>query len=127
MSNSEKRNWLLTYDIRDPRRLGRVHRFLKHHALPVQYSVFVTRCTQRRLDAILQGIADRIDATCDDVRAYYLPDRCQVWSVGAQHLPDGIFLPAEGLGRLLHALTREAAEFSVNSVCSGDEEVQARD
>lgn len=127
MSLSEQRIWLVAYDIRDPRRLGRVHRFLKRHALPVQYSIFVIRCTQRQLDAILEGIAARIDASCDDVRAYYLPDRCRVWSVGVQHLPEGIFLPAEGLGRLLHGLTPEVAEISVNVVLVGDEEVQASD
>ena len=41
MSYTERRNWLVAYDIASPRRLARVHRYLKRHAIPVQYSVFV--------------------------------------------------------------------------------------
>jgi CRISPR-associated protein Cas2 len=122
MSFSEKRSWLVCYDIRDPRRLGRVHRYLKRHALPVQYSAFVTRSTQYGLDEMLAGIAARIDPRCDDVRAYHLPDRCEVWTVGAQHLPVGIVLPAKGLVRLLNRLTPEDVEVSVADTVADEEE-----
>ena len=67
MSYSERRNWLIAY-IADPLRLGRVHRFLKRHAIPVQYSVFVFQGNQTTLDRILAGIVERIDTEADDVR-----------------------------------------------------------
>lgn len=105
MSHSERRNWLVAYDIADPRRLQRVHAYLKRHAIPVQYSVFVLRDDARALNTVLRGIAERIDENEDDVRAYHLPARCEVTALGRQYLPEGILLPVEGLDRLLHELT----------------------
>ena len=107
MSYSLIRNWLIAYDIADPRRLRKVHRFLKQHAIPVQYSAFVFRGNQMQLDRILSGIAARIKVTSDDVRAYHLPSRCEVAALGIQHLPVGIVLPSEGLGSLLNALDHD--------------------
>src|SRR2546425_11381608 len=60
MSHTEQRNWLIAYDIADPRRLARVHRYLKRHAIPVQYSVFVLHGNQIMLEGILSSIAERI-------------------------------------------------------------------
>ncbi len=108
MSHSEQRSWLVAYDVTDPRRLGRVHRFLKRHAIPVQYSVFVTRCDERKLEVILGGVEERINPKEDDIRAYHIPDRCEVSMLGAQHFPDGIMLPAVGISKLLHNLTARA-------------------
>lgn len=108
MSFSEQRSWLVAYDVADPCRLRRVQRYLKRCAIPVQYSVFVAHCDERRLDVILQEIAARIDPTQDDVRAYHLPHACEVVVLGSQYLPDGIMLPAEGVARLLHELTGDS-------------------
>lgn len=105
MSHTEQRNWLIAYDIADPRRLGKVHRYLKSQAIPVQYSVFVFQGSQLALQRVLNGVAQRIAADQDDVRAYYLPDRCQVRTLGSQHLPEGVVLAARGLDRLLQELT----------------------
>jgi len=105
MSFSEMRSWLVAYDVANPRRLGKVHRYLKRFAIPVQYSVFVTRCNEHRLRRIFEGIAARIDSNQDDIRAYHLPDRCEIAVLGLQYLPEGVVLPAEGLATLLHELT----------------------
>ena len=107
MSYSANRNWLIAYDITDPRRLGRVHRYLKSHAIPVQYSVFVFRGNHGDLQEVLGGIAERIEPSVDDVRAYHLPDRCEVAMLGRQDLPEGIVLPGPGLERLLRVLTAD--------------------
>ena len=108
MSYSLIRNWLIAYDIADPRRLRKVHSFLKQHAIPVQYSAFVLRGNQMQLDRVLSGIAARIKVTSDDVRAYHLPNRCEIAALGIQHLPEGILLPSHGLSRLLNALDQDA-------------------
>lgn len=105
MSHTAQRNWLIAYDIADPRRLSKVHRYLKRHAIPVQYSVFVFRGNQLDLECVLGGIAERIKVNVDDVRAYHLPTRCEVAMLGIQHFPEGIVLPSHGLDRLLRALT----------------------
>jgi len=119
MSHSEKRNWLVAYDIADPRRLVRVHRYLKAHAIPVQYSIFVLQGNQMTLNRVLGGIAERIAPDEDDVRAYHLPNRCEVAMLGTQQLPDGVVLGAHGLDRLLRELTtnddRPIVEWMVDS------------
>jgi len=53
VSFSEPHVYLISYDIADPRRLQRVHAFLRRHALPVQYSVFLARLSERRLVGLL--------------------------------------------------------------------------
>lgn len=105
MSYTEQRNWLIAYDIANPRRLARVHRYLKRYAIPVQYSVFVFQGTQMGLERVLGGIEERIAPKADDVRAYHLPDPCEVAMLGVQYLPDGVMLAAQGLDRLLRELT----------------------
>lgn len=107
MSHTEQRNWLVAYDIANPRRLGRVHRFLKGRAIPVQYSVFVFQGSQLELQHVLAGIASLISPDEDDVRAYHLPDRCEVAMLGKQFLPDGIVLGGRGLERLLQVLNED--------------------
>ena len=103
--NTEQRNWLIAYDIADPRRLARVHRHLKRYAIPVQYSVFVFQGSQIMLERVLDGIQERIEPTADDVRAYHLPHRCEVAMLGRQYLPDGVVLAAQGLDKLLREST----------------------
>jgi CRISPR-associated protein Cas2 len=105
MSHTEQRNWLIAYDIADPRRLARVHRYLKGHAIPVQYSVFVLHGNQIMLERVLSGIAERIAPHADDVRAYHLPNCCEVTMLGRQSFPEGVTLGAPGLDRLLRELT----------------------
>ncbi|NLV30983.1 MAG: CRISPR-associated endonuclease Cas2 [Acidobacteria bacterium] len=114
MSHTEQRNWLIGYDIANPRRLGRVHRFLKSHAIPVQYSVFVFQGNQLELERIIAGLSELISPKEDDVRAYHVPDRCEVAMLGRQDLPDGIVLGGRGLGRLLRAIREDGDSPSID-------------
>ena len=123
MSYSEPRNWLVGYDIANHRRLGRVHRFLKRHAIPVQYSVFVLRGDQRALDRVYAEIAQIINPKEDDVRAYYLAERCEVTVLGSQHLPPGVLLPVKGLSGLLHELTDATRQARVIESLEQEEKV----
>lgn len=101
MSFSEIRAFLIAYDVADPKRLTKVHRFLAGEALAVQYSVFVTMASERQIDRIRAGIEQRIDWRQDDVRIYPLPARCQAHLIGRQILPPGIVLADHQLVRLL--------------------------
>lgn len=86
--------YLIAYDIGDPRRLGRVHRFLKVRALPIQFSVFLVRCQPEAIEQMAAHLAELIDPRQDDIRIYRLPERCNPRILGRPILPDGIFLAA---------------------------------
>jgi CRISPR-associated protein Cas2 len=91
--------YLIAYDIGDPRRLARLHRYLKGEALALQYSVFFGTFTAAGIERLEDEIAARIDPRQDDVRIYPLPADFQVWALGASApLPEGVhFAPAERL------------------------------
>ena len=91
MSDRVRRFHLLAYDIRDPRRLGRVYRFMCKRAIPVQYSVFIGHWNKRELTGTLAGL-DEIIAAEDDVRAYPLPERCDAFTLGPPLFADGVLL-----------------------------------
>jgi CRISPR-associated protein Cas2 len=83
--------YLVCYDIADPRRLGKVHRYLKGEALPLQYSVFLASLTWPELETMKGELARLIEATADDVRIYPLPsgDVIQAFGLG-DRVPEGI-------------------------------------
>jgi CRISPR-associated protein Cas2 len=92
MPDKSERNYLIGYDIADPRRLHRVHRLLMNEAVPVQYSVFVTRASGARISRIVRELEKEIDRRADDVRIYLLPPAAEVRVFGRKALPDGISL-----------------------------------
>lgn len=89
--------YLIAYDIREPRRLSAIHRFLKRQATPIQYSVFVGRLSPSELVAVTRGLAARIDPSRDDVRIYPLPRGCRTIRLGVGFLPEGVTLAGEDL------------------------------
>lgn len=106
MALNTPRAWLITYDITDPRRLARLHRFLLKHATPVQYSVFHFEGSSARIGRLMADIEKRIDPRTDDVRAYQLPERLDVATFGRGHLPGEVFVlstTSPGLQPLLEA------------------------
>lgn len=84
--------WFVAYDIAHPRRLRRVHRCVRREGVAMQYSGFAVAGEHHDLRSLLDRLATLIDAKADDVRAYHLPARCQVWSLGRQAWPDGVVL-----------------------------------
>jgi CRISPR-associated protein Cas2 len=90
MSQNESARYLVTYDIADPRRLGRLFRFLKKQGVPVQYSVFLVESSATKMGCLMVKIAKMIDANADDVRAYRLPENGWQVTLGASILPEGI-------------------------------------
>ncbi|MCX9157924.1 CRISPR-associated endonuclease Cas2 [Niveibacterium sp. 24ML] len=114
MSKSETKAWLIAYDISQPRRLRQVHRLMREEGIPVQYSAFILTASDRQLDHLLADLRELIDPTCDDVRAYHIPQRCAVWSLGRNSLPSGILLDAAIAAKFL--LETEAPEHTEISV-----------
>lgn len=81
--------WLIAYDVRSPRRLARLHRWLSRLAAPVQYSVFIGRFDPDGIDSLCAGIRGIIDEREDDVRLYPLPEGSCMTLLGRQRAPDG--------------------------------------
>jgi CRISPR-associated protein Cas2 len=92
VATHESRAFLIAYDIAEPKRLVRVHRFLTRHAMALQYSVFAGVLTPFQVAAAVAGLQERIDAREDDVRIYPLPRKCYALTLGAQWTPEGVFL-----------------------------------
>lgn len=92
------RTWyLLAYDIRDARRLQRVHYYLRKRALAAQQSVFFLHATDAELQQTLDGVAQRIHRHRDDVRAYPISHPAEVWLAG-QSPVTGPLLQSPGAG-----------------------------
>jgi CRISPR-associated protein Cas2 len=92
MSQHERLHWLVCYDIRDPRRLARVHRALKKEGLPVQYSVFMLHASTAGVKRVLYKLEGLIDSHQDDVRAYPVPTHPWKVVLGADIVPREMWL-----------------------------------
>ena len=82
--------WLVTYDMADPKRLGRLFKFLKKQGVPVQYSVFLVEASAAKMGSLIVQIAKMVDPDADDVRAYRLPEKSWKLTLGASMLPEDI-------------------------------------
>lgn len=91
MAESKTLPYLVSYDIRCPKRLGRVFRLLKKSGIHVQYSVFLLELDRREVISLLAYL-DNMIAAEDDVRVYTLPKKPSWCSFGRATLADGIML-----------------------------------
>ncbi|WP_432787036.1 CRISPR-associated endoribonuclease Cas2 [Oligella sp. MSHR50489EDL] len=105
----KKQAWIIDYDIRNNKRLGRVYRLLSKEAIPIQYSIFYYEGTVNELKKLLNAIEERINIKCDDVRAYCLPAHLRYSAIGRSLLPEGIGLFSEANSELAHFLSFEDA------------------
>lgn len=90
MPVDEPQRHLICYDVADPKRLNRVHRFVSKRAVALQYSVFVAECRASDLETLLQSVETLIKRTEDDVRVYPLPRRAAFATMGRAALPDDV-------------------------------------
>lgn len=88
MALSTKHGWLIAYDIANPRRLKRIHRFLVREAIPVQYSVFYYEGSVAAMGQIMSELEKLIHQKQDDIRAYQLPAQPQIDTLGRGSSPD---------------------------------------
>lgn len=83
-------NWLIGYDITDPKRLNRVHRAMVNRATPIEYSIFLFIGSATGLAECLATVNGLIDPKSDDVRCYPLPSCGLQERIGRATLPEGI-------------------------------------
>ncbi len=86
MPIEQRMPFLLCYDIADPRRLQRIHSQLKKHAVPIQYSVFLGRFTNKELKSLTSKLAGLIKSSEDDIRIYPLHKHPKVQTLGQYEL-----------------------------------------
>jgi len=110
VSAGSTKTWLVSYDIREPRRLRRVHRRLRKAGATVQYSAFSVQANDSEVLTLLASLEQLIDPKRDDLRAYHLPQRCPVWMLGRQGLPEGVYIDACDASRLLATTAAEPQE-----------------
>lgn len=110
MSTHQIKTWLVAYDIREPRRLRRVHRCLRKLGLPAQYSAFTVEADDVEIADHLARLELLIDVRVDDLRAYHLPAACPVWRLGQQSWPEGLILAPREAARLLLSAEVEPAD-----------------
>lgn len=67
---------LITYDITDPKRLKKMHRFLKEYGLNTQKSVFECDIDAQALRDIRAFCREMLDLQTDQVRIYKICSRC---------------------------------------------------
>lgn len=120
MASSRRTPHLVCYDIREPRRLKRIHRHMKRWGLPLQYSVFycwLTPPEHCRLARELNGLIDKYE---DDVRIYAVQECVKLHWLGLRPLPDGVQLlglssPWEDSHEVVQAERKSPRELPVNS------------
>lgn len=65
-------SYIVAYDIRDPKRLNKLAKFLEGYLRRVQKSVFQGQLTGAQLVSVRDGIKDVMDASVDVVAIYPL-------------------------------------------------------
>ncbi len=69
---ASRTRYLLSYDIRDPRRLRQVHRVALEYGEPLQYSVFVCDLTTVERARLRSALSGEIDHSVDSVAMFDL-------------------------------------------------------
>ncbi|MFQ5660360.1 MAG: CRISPR-associated endonuclease Cas2 [Gammaproteobacteria bacterium] len=96
MSINKRQLHLVCYDIANPRRLGRVHRFLTSRAVPLQYSVFLANIRPADIPRLITELEEIIDPLEDDVRIYPLPGAPKIERFGNACFPEGVRILENG-------------------------------
>ena len=69
---AERTRYLVAYDIRDPRRLRRVHAVASDYGEPLQYSVFVCDLTKVELIALKRDLLAAMKSSEDSIGIFDL-------------------------------------------------------
>ena len=96
--SSNGMNYMIAYDIAEPRRLQRVARFLERRALRCQKSVFLFHGDDRAVTALLDELATNLNLEQDCVQAWRIardqPPRGWIRGIAASICPAGVVLHA---------------------------------
>lgn len=76
--------YIIAYDIRDPKRLRKLHYHLRKQAIPMQYSVFLIKANGKVLKNLLKTIRSIAKDDEDDIRLYPIFNPNTIWAAGRQ-------------------------------------------
>lgn len=79
-----KHNYLIAYDIRQAKRLRRVHYFISKRATALQRSVFLITDNTAAINDISQGVLSLAKTEVDDIRLYPIQELDKIWVAGMQ-------------------------------------------
>ena len=82
--------WIICYDIADPKRLARVHRYLRGKATQLQYSVYWLEGSKEQHRACMDPLTKMIKPAQDDLRSYPIPAHGLKLKLGKAPFPEGI-------------------------------------
>lgn len=110
MPINDKHAWLICYDIANPKRLRRFHRYVRSLAQPVQYSVFYIEGSRAQLGRLVKDLAGRINLKEDDLRVYPIPASLELYSLGRGQLPQDAQYHSEHYQGLVNLLSPKVME-----------------
>ena len=85
--------YVISYDIKNGRRLNRVHRYLKGKGIHVQKSVFYFLLSKEELKKLQIGLKQIIKNSEDDVRIYPLSSSAEAIIMGkGDKVPEGVLI-----------------------------------
>lgn len=79
---------IIAYDIKDSKRLAKIHRALQKVAMPLQHSVFLVFYSPTQLEKLLQRLTRLMVMDEDDLRCYPIHDIQHLWLHGRSSHPD---------------------------------------
>lgn len=82
--SGQRLRYLLCYDIRDPKRLRRVHRTIRDWGFPIQFSVFEVELTIQERTGLVEALEGLIEASEDKIRFYHIHPSEQPLCLGLQ-------------------------------------------
>lgn len=76
--------YIIAYDIREPKRLRRLHYFLKKKAIALQNSVFLVKADAQYLSHLEEALKKLASIREDDIRIYPVLHPDTLWAAGKQ-------------------------------------------
>lgn len=86
--------YLIGYDIANPKRLQKIHKRMTAFSTPIQYSIFLYEGNIENLHKCLNKVLTIFNEKEDDLRVYPLPTHSKQWQLGKAILPEGIIWTA---------------------------------
>ncbi|PID64634.1 MAG: CRISPR-associated endonuclease Cas2 [Gammaproteobacteria bacterium] len=84
MGRNRKKWYVIAYDIRNEKRLRRLHYYLKKEAVALQKSVFLLSADAEGRNRVKAEIKSRVNNREDDVRIYPVFNPDTLWVAGLQ-------------------------------------------